>query len=726
MPTAKAAELTSLKPQMPTETWSPTDEEKELVLFVRDRLIQMDDAKKFFDLEGIWDRADAMVKPGEATRASDLHIENPSTVKNSLVRTAVMSILAMTVARNNEMQYIADQEEDQKIAPVLQALSDFVSYVAKEKITKVRNYWNTIILGTGIRKRVYRCDTRTIRDIVSFDPETEELKFEEKTIKDFSDADLVNVDPRLFFVDPRSTSMDDAVDAAERKIITFESLKYEYPESKFPNVKFVLPGSFFKSTEDESRAEPVFAKNLGEHDVEIIEYWNKQRDMRLFIANGVILNRKDSRVIPYKHKQLPYTRSIFQLRNSNSFWGVGLPELLEHDQALLDTFLNLLIDWAKLSIVKPVLRGSGEDQTEEQMTLEAGKIMDVIDVNNYKFLDIPPVDLGAFQMLEKIEQNAKKKIGVDDPLFGVKSGGTATENAIAAQAARDKLDLFFKMLEEDVDVRDEWLKISVIQQFYSQPERVEEIVDEAGEPILDEQGQQAMQPVYRKLPIGVKEKKDEFDDQMYENDSKAYFEITPEAVGVYENRWAQFNVKVVSRSSLPISKELRQKKWNETLQTISAIPEFVQLADWKKLWQKTGEYAEFDAEGMMRETDPAQQMIELAVKENERMMKGEAIPPTQGATPEHSDRHRAFITSTSFDQAEPEIQQIFVRHYEGEILEQRKGEMAQVNEEAGMLAAGPMMPASGMPPAQAPASREEMTGQPAPEMAQDIAGAMQL
>jgi len=64
------------------------------------------------------------------------------------------------------------------------------------------------------------------------------------------------------------------------------------------------------------------------------------------------------------------------------------------------------------------------------------------------------------------------------------------------------------------------------------------------------------------------------------------------------------------------------------------------------------------------QTDP---MIEMADEENTLMMNGQQLPPTEGATPEHTQAHIDFVQSQYFTQSGNDgIAQIFIAHIKGE------------------------------------------------------------
>lgn len=662
--------MTKMEKEEPKATYIPSDKEKKVLDYVYDRVLKMQKARDARGLEADWNKWIEQCAPGGAEVNPELHIKNPDPIKKSLTREAVFGVLAMAIARNNEIQLIMADDKDAKLSLMFQKLSDYVSYVSKEPVTIIKNLLTTIMLGTGVRKRIYRCDTRKVKDITSYNPETEEIEYTEKTIKDYDDCDVQDVSPFNFLWDERATCNDDMRDCAEWKIVPFDSFLDEYPTSKYKRADLVRPGGWIRSTSQEKQDNPINPQ-VGSDDVEVIEYTNKTKDLRLIIADGVPLTEVDS-PIPYKHKQIPYTISVFQIRDAKRLDGVGLPELVEQDQKLLDGLLNSILVWVKLIMNKPVLKGGGDQMEGEggNIELEAGKVIDVNDVNNYKFWDIPGIDRSVFEALDREEKNAKLKVGLDDPMGGVKSGGTATESAIAAQASKEKVDLFFKFLEEEVDVRDEWLKLNVIQQFYSEPTKMNPIIGEDGEPAMDEQGQPVTEPQYRKLPIGIEPGENEFGNPAFNEKKDAYTSLKPEYLGVKDGKYAQFTVRVASRSTSPISKELRQQKWNEFLKTANDIAAFQQLADWKKLWDKTGEIYEFDSDEFSQA--PVDDTItKLAQEENDRMMKGEQIPSTQGATEEHTAVHMALADSTDFDNLDPAMQKVILDHAKGEVAEQR-------------------------------------------------------
>lgn len=63
-------------------------------------------------------------------------------------------------------------------------------------------------------------------------------------------------------------------------------------------------------------------------------------------------------------------------------------------------------------------------------------------------------------------------------------------------------------------------------------------------------------------------------------------------------------------------------------------------------------------------------MVKLADKENMEMANGSQVPSTEGATLEHTQAHKDFIESQTFQSLPPEIQQAFAAHTQGELQNQ--------------------------------------------------------
>ena len=694
---------------------------------IYERFLDMKRYRQDENLEGDWNKWEKQFLPGEATRDADVHEKNPSKVKSALTWTNIQTAISMVVDQRPEIQLIANSDEDRRKSLIMQAVYDYTWEKCKGDIELFFLVLSAAIYGTGIWEESYRVTKRKIKEITEYDPGEEMIRFKESEIEDYNDVVGEVVDLRMFYIDEKARNMEDARDCIKRRLVPFPSLEYQYPKSIFPNVTKVQSGSYFESAFNDLRDKTVHSQ-IGEDEVEIIEYWNKERDERIIIANGVILLDMPN---PYKHKQLPFVRLPFFPRDREHFYGIGIAELLEHPQATLDTFINLIIARTKLSLSKPIFHNSGETFETPNLELEPGMLVEVNDINGVREFDIDPPDAVTFEVYKKVEEEAKYLVGTDDPMFGVKSGGTATENAIAKESSLRKMKVFLRILEQETMVRLARLRIANIQYFYAKPLRVERIV---GTGLVDKiasflniEPERKMKPIYRSLPIDFRKEKTEMGVNFTSAEGEI-IELLP------EDYMGNFDVKVKPNSSIPISRALMQQQKTDMLVALAPTPiGQMMMANNMEGWRKFGVdyFYDWNMEGEKYLPDGKtifDELKELAVKENNAMMNGITLAPTGGAIPDHSARHLALINSKDFLNLDSSIQQVVITHYEGELKAQKLAEARQTMLAAqgqgapvvsagqatspGMASLSPAQTNTGAPPAPRSISNQQVMGAP--------------
>lgn len=691
--------------------------EQKIVRRLYDRFFDLYTARNSLGVVEQWNKWEKQSLPGNAIQSisgskndnveiNSANVENPSKLKSPMTWSTIQTVLALAVDQDTEIELIAQSDEDRPKTVILEEVMQYAWEKANGDIERYHFILDACRYGTGIWKEYFRTDTRTIKDIKSWDPTTEKIVYETREIEDYNDVYGKAIDLRMFYVDQMATSMDDARDCFERMILSEESFRQLYPVKKYPNAKYVIPGGYFLGEFDDERTQEIFPE-IGEDEIEVVEYWNKIKDERHIVANGTLLTPKVS-PIPYKHKQLPYARLVFFPRDRQHFYGLGIAEILEHHQAGRDTVWNIMIDRMKLALNKPLFVSPGTDLTDEDMVIYPGKVTEVPEPSTSVLeMRIDPPDNQSFNIIEKIDQEAKYLIGADDPLFGVKTGGTATENAIAKESSLKKMKVFIRNLEAESMTRIGRLRFSNIQQLYSIPVRIKKIVGKtrlgqftSGLPqavqdaIPGRKEVEKLEPEYRRFPIEKKKVKNALNRDEWRDKPGSFVELTP------DDYMGLFDVRVVPTTKLPISKEMEKKQWMEMVQGLGALPPAVQLIDWRKLL--VDYFWKWDVDGndfLIDQTSKKEQLIELAVDENDRMIEGEPIPATRGVPPEHSQRHEALIFSQEFKDFDREIQDIITRHYEGELREQQVTDAEGRLEKVKQLGAQqiPVNPETGLP-----------------------------
>ena len=383
-------------------------------------------------------------------------------------------------------------------------------------------------------------------------------------------------------------------------------------------------------------------------DVEVLWYWNKVDDKLIIIANGVLVR---STPIPYMHKELPFSRFVGVVK-PHYFCGRGFPEMVKDTQEEINTFRNMIIDQGKLNIYKMFLVSTRLDLDDEDLIPAPSKHIPVDNeagesVNSY----IQPLEYGGlkpelFNIIEKLEDNAKRQTGIDDRLQSVPTGGTATEQAILKESSLKRIRLILKSNQWGALTRTGRLRLSNIQQFYTQ-KRVEKITGEDGTISYEEQ--------QMSIPLeGVEIKTDNNIPRVVRIDGYSIWTVDPKLIR------SSCDVRVDIEPMLYISKPMQQTKINEAVQVLNAM--FPDFTDREKLFEHYIRIHELppDIKKSSMESEMPD-MIKLANLENDEMIKGNPIPPTRGATTEHTQTHLQFAKELG-DSFSDEVKKIFGYH----------------------------------------------------------------
>lgn len=119
-------------------------------------------------------------------------------------------------------------------------------------------------------------------------------------------------------------------------------------------------------------------------------------------------------------------------------------------------------------------------------------------------------------------------------------------------------------------------------------------------------------------------------------------------------------IKLAEAGVIPAEEVLRQLEF----------PNITELS--RKAQEQRLEQHKLDAEIAGRngqgggQPGPGGDLIALADKENTEMMNGQPLPPTEGATLEHTQAHMDFMNTQTFQTANPQIQQVIAQHVQGE------------------------------------------------------------
>jgi len=597
--------------------------EQEALVFFNERMHLMDQARQNF-----------VQQFEEDEKLFRSHIETSNKAdwqsKYFIPRTygLVMSTLSEFAINKPDISVEPDTSTDAVRAPYMKAVMDANWRKNKGNGELLYALLDTLKLGISIIEVGYRRNKRNIKEIIDYDTETEKIEWKSKDIFDFDDVYFETVNPRFFWLDETASTISEGNDCV-RQYVYSETRFHEIFDSKFKKAKDVKSKGTILA--DGMYTEVFFGPNILNGDVSVFRYFNKEKDVMWWIANGVLLN-DSSDPIPYHHKQLPYAEIKVAPYDKYTFYGLSLPHIIRDVQHELNTLRNMVIDQTHLNVFSPFFYSADEDLDEAIFGIEPGIGIPVSDPQNFQFFKQGSVGQDAYNLMDLFDEDSRQATGFDHRMQGLPSGGTATETAILKETSLKRINLYLRFIE-DLSMADfSGLWGDTIQQFYFQSSDIKTKKvrrRKNGKPTEKEE-------IFRSLKIPKS------DISLFRTVNQIgeynFLDVTQDDIrGKFD-----FNVKI--GTSIAISKELdKQTK----LQLYSMLG-MDQLVKKEKLLADVLKAHDRDPEEYMTVTQQVnmEDSISLAVEHNKEIMAGQ--DPAVNAeliTVEHIQIHDALIKS---------------------------------------------------------------------------------
>lgn len=317
--------------------------------------------------------------------------------------------------------------------------------------------------------------TRKVKNITEYNEEAPEKSvYESKEVVVYNDLMRENLDVRNTWIDdmakPNNTYS--IKDWAWRKVYDIDVFHEEF--DKYKNAQFVLPGGVLDETINTTSVNRNKNEVKVNKLVEVYFYENVIKDMFVVIANGVPVIQEPLPISDNQgNKKLSLWQTYWNLRHSESVYGIGIYEAVRYDQAMLDRFRNMTIDQITLSIYKMFFYQGTQQLTETgEIQIQPGVGKQVLDPKNVNFLEVPGPGKDAYLGIEMFQKDVDNSSGITDPITGEITGKTAFELAQAKESAlkrlKDPLDNILEALNTEG-----YITISLIQLLYSIPETYE-------------------------------------------------------------------------------------------------------------------------------------------------------------------------------------------------------------------------------------------------------------
>lgn len=501
----------------------------------------------------------AMVTLGSNDWQSDLSQSN--------VFIKVQTALSILVDQNPSGVFTPTTKKYQPTSELIKQLYDRSWDYAKSKSQLKLFIYNLAKYGWAAARTYPLRITRKVKVIVKYNEEKpEDSVYETKEVTVYNDLTRENLDVRNVWMDDMAKPNNpySIKDWAWRKIYDIDVFQEEFGTWK--NAKFVQPGGITDEVIGVTNVDkPNTTKDTGTK-VEVLFYENILKDLFVVIANGVPVILDPLPISDSQgNKKLSLWQTFWNLRHSESPYGIGIYEAIRYDQAMIDRFRNMTIDQITLSIYKMFFYQGTQALTETgNITIQPGVGKQVLDPKNVNFMEVPGPGKDAYDGIEMFNKDIDKSSGITDPLSGEITGKTAFELAQAKESAlkrmKDPLDNILEALNNEG-----YITVSLIQLIYSIPETYK-ITDEAlindylqevqSDPDLFERDEQGAftAKVYPEFPLNLG--KDEKGNLIETKDTR-FFRIKPDYL-----QWEGI-INIKSQSLLVPSKQIEKALYLE-------------------------------------------------------------------------------------------------------------------------------------------------------------------
>jgi len=520
--------------------------------------------------------------------ASELDTDqSPIAVNNAFSQ--VQTALSILVGRNPD--FVLDERMEK-----YSGNNQLIRALLKKSWQRTDSMYQFILSVHNMAKRGWFVGRTFHRDIktqgqfrVGVDKDGKDI-WEEREVRKLDDVVYQNLDNHNVWIDEESRPYDywSTRDWMWREVWHIDKVRRVFPEAEFPNMKFVTEGGVTAETPDgTAQTDSVSAtstqqRELKEGATELYFYENQYDDRLIVDIHGVMVVWEP---LPQHHKRLSLVTGFWNIRNAETIYGIGLIEMMEKDETLIDRINNMDLRQLLLSINPPGFYNGGEDFENENLKLKAGVLRRVNgDPKNIQFVTIPKPDNTGIDRVERLENKEEQRSGITKQLGGDISqikGETAFALGISREAGLKKLRLPLKSLQYAFswEARN---RIDVIRQVYSDFD-VEHLVDEKviqqyleevkADPkfffIKNEGSGGAKEEFFaNRFPEEQLELEEDDKGKFIESEEKKFFKIRPEMLAWEGDIWIDID------SILVHSEELEKL---DTIRMTKTIAELIQL-----------------------------------------------------------------------------------------------------------------------------------------------------
>lgn len=546
------------------------------------------------------------------------------------------------------------------------------------------------IRGTAFTRELYILHKREVKMPDDVDSDGK-ITYKEETMVDADDCYTQHWPNEDTFVDERSSHIDYARDCIFREVLDHDTFLHIYEDKPgFKNVSKVSPAHVLDNSNVSYFQR---AGDVSDNDVEVLHYYNKEKDEYAVLANNVVVSDEP---IPFPHKQLPLAVWNFYPVEGR-IYGMGIPHVIADLQEEREGLRRMTLDRSKMHLGKFFFINDMFDIDEDDLTPRPHGMVSVDTggqsiTNAVMPLEYSDMPSSVIRTDDTLREDERRGHGIDDRSQGVNVGGTATEAAILTEQSQKRINLVNQLANMDTLIRIGQLKWQNIKFFYKAP-RVESVIGSA---------RQANKSKYRTIRAQDKsfeivggEAGERKELKVNPIDGTSSFDLD-KTFSKYMD--GEFDVVMMSDNSPVLPKALRQARKMELFSMMQANPETAKNMDVRSAMQDILVEHDFDYRKWMSERGKTDDELMRQAEHENMIMSGSEdgkpidLPPTEDATEMHTLVHLMYTETQEFQELPQNIKEIFHQHIMGEHGANPTTEGGEETDEEGMIGEGELPP----------------------------------
>ncbi len=271
-----------------------------------------------------------------------------------VVRNKVISIAAHATARLVFPKIFAYDETSDEQKDAALVMEDLMEWAADQSDYSKTSLYATISALVNPASIVYTEYSETYRTVKRGKKddgtyETEDILDEE--FSGFQDT-IVPVD-ELYIQNFYEHDLQKQGFLIWRRVIPYSTAQSKY--NSFENFKYVRPGVQVIYNDANQTFYEVYDSNMRQYDVEEVIYWNRNKDLKIVMLNGVMITDVDN-PNPRNDKRYPFMKFGYELIDEGKcFYYKSLVFKMGPDAKIVNSLYPMIIDGTYLNIMPPMV-----------------------------------------------------------------------------------------------------------------------------------------------------------------------------------------------------------------------------------------------------------------------------------------------------------------------------------------------------------------------------------